>query len=110
MKQRSVDPIQDAIVSENILSIVGVFVPLMTSGTIYLCGMEWIDNVGEMINGILQIYLGYKITNENVGIIMGRSMSKEELTDLLVVIDDREKVADITHIKTVYLDSDQLSI
>jgi len=109
-KKREVDPIMDAIVAENILSMVGVFVPLVTSGTIFMLGWEWVDNVGELINGILQIYLGYKITNENVCIIMGRSMSKEELNNLLHVINDRENVADITHLKSVYLNSDQLSI
>ena len=52
-KRRAVDPIMDAIVAENILSMVGVFVPLVTSGTIYMFGLEWIDNVGELINGML---------------------------------------------------------
>jgi hypothetical protein len=53
LKKRSVDPIQDAIITENILAVCGVTIPLLSSGTIYFLGMEWLDMVGELMNGIL---------------------------------------------------------
>jgi hypothetical protein len=53
------------------LAVCGVVIPLLSSGTIYFVGMEWLDMVGELMNGVLQIYLGYKITNENVNVIVG---------------------------------------
>jgi hypothetical protein len=54
--------------------------------------MEWLDMVGELMNGVLQIYLGYKITNENVNVVVGQSISEKEMIDLMKVIDDREKI------------------
>ena len=53
MKMRTVDPVQDAIITENVLAIFGVFVPLITSGTIYFTGMEWLDSLGEVLNGLM---------------------------------------------------------
>lgn len=77
-KRTKIDPIQHTIVNENVLAIMGVCMPIMTSVGAYATGIGGLDLIGEMLNGVVQIYLGALICTENVGFLIGKSMSKAD--------------------------------
>ena len=74
-----IDPIQQAIVNENVLAIMGVCMPIVTSLACYATSNNIFDLIGEMLNGGIQIYLGYLICNENVKILIGKSLEKQDI-------------------------------
>lgn len=77
-KRTKIDPIQHTIVNENVLAIMGVCMPIMTSIGAYSTGYGGLDLIGEMLNGVVQIYLGALICTENVEFLIGKSMSKAD--------------------------------
>jgi hypothetical protein len=72
----SIDPIQDIIVTENVLAIMGVSIPIISALCCYASGYFWLDYVGEMVNGVIQIHLGYLICQENARILLGHRLSE----------------------------------
>ncbi|OMJ84137.1 hypothetical protein SteCoe_14829 [Stentor coeruleus] len=110
LKKKSIDPIQDAIVTENVLAITGVSMPILTSLACYATGLNWIDLVGEASNGIVQIYLGYLICRENIEILSGRSIDLENKRKIVNILKDREEVSDIADFKTEYIGDQSLKI
>lgn len=100
MKKESVDPIQDAIITENVLAVLGVTMPVATSFLCYLTGLAWLDLVGEMCNGVVQIYLGYLICRENTHILMGKGVQKLDFDKILQILKSRKEVKDVIDLKT----------
>ena len=74
----TVDPLQEVVVSENVLAITGVCIPIITSSLCYTTGHIWFDTVGEIMNGIVQLYLGKLIMFDNAGILLGKSIPETE--------------------------------
>ena len=109
-KMKYVDPIQDAIITENVLAIVGVSMPIFTSLAVYWTGLAWVDLVGEMSNGCVQIYLGYLICKENVEILSGRSIAIKDKQQIIGILKDREEVAEIADVKTEYIGTGSMKI
>lgn len=110
MKKKSVDPIQDAIITENVLALMGVSMPIFTSLMVYGSGLGWIDLIGEMSNGCIQLYLGYLICKENVEILSGRSISSTDKQRIINILKDREEVAEIADVKTEYIGTGSMKI
>lgn len=71
----SIDPIQDIIVTENVLAIMGVCIPIVSAFGCYLTGIYYLDYLGEMLNGVIQISLGILICQENARILLGHGLS-----------------------------------
>lgn len=108
-KKQSVDPIQDAIITENVLAVMGVGTPVLTSFLCYATGLGWIDLIGEFSNGVIQIYLGYLICKENSQILIGRSLQSVDNIKLLSILNSRREIKDIQYLKTTY-SNDELAL
>lgn len=108
-KKQSVDPIQDAIITENVLAVLGVGTPVLTSFLCYATGLAWFDLLGEFCNGIVQIYLGFLICKENSQILIGKSLSSLDIVQLLTILHSRREIKDIQSLKTKY-SNDELAV
>ena len=84
--------------------------PIMTSVMCYATGAVWMDLLGELLNGCVQIYLGVLICSENVSVLMGQSMSSEDLRKIQSVLKKKKDLINLEHLKTSYIGSDQLKI
>lgn len=100
LKKQSVDPIQDAIITENVLAVMGVSMPVITSFLCYATGFGWLDSVGEFSNGIVQLYLGYLICKDNTEILMGRGVLKPDFDKISNILKSRTEVSSISDLKT----------
>ena len=100
LKKDSVDPIQDAIITENVLAVMGVSMPVITSFLCYATGFGWLDCVGEFSNGIVQVYLGYLICKDNTEILMGKAVLKPDFDKISNILESRTEVIDISDLKT----------
>ena len=109
-KKTKIDPIQSAIVNENVLSLMGVCMPIATSLLCYLTGASWVDLVGEMLNGGVQVYLGVVIFTENAKILVGQSLAKAEADKVRYILEDREEVDSVETLKTEYLSNTSFKI
>lgn len=77
-KLHPADPIQVAVVSENVTAVLGMSLPLMTSFVTYFTGWTFLDEVGCIMNGSVQIFLAWSIFWENTQVLMGKSLSKAD--------------------------------
>ena len=100
LKKESVDPIQDAIITENVLAVMGVAMPVITSFLCYSTGLGWIDSVGEISNGFIQIYLGYLICKENSQILIGKSVGQKDHEKILDILKNRKEINSVSDLKT----------
>lgn len=73
-----VDPIQVVVVSENVTALLGMSFPLLTSFVTYFTGWTYLDDVGCILNGSIQLYLAWSIFWENTQILMGKSLTIDE--------------------------------
>jgi len=72
------DPIQVVVVSENVTAVLGMSLPLLTSFVTYFTGLTFLDEVGCILNGSVQLYLAWSICWDNTQVLMGKSLSKVE--------------------------------
>ena len=84
--------------------------PIITSVICYSSGLGWVDLIGEISNGIIQIYLGYLICKENVEILSGRSISKKDKQSIIHIMENREEVSEIADVKTEYIGTESMKI
>lgn len=108
--KRRVDPIQSTIVIENVLAIVGVTTPIITSAVCLVTGTNSLDLFGEMLNGVIQVYLGAIICAENSKVLAGYGVSRFEgqlIKDNMMTKLDIERVVAL---RTVYADSTSISL
>jgi hypothetical protein len=110
LKKKSIDPIQDAIVTENVLALMGVTMPIITSFSCYLTGLGWLDLLGEVCNGTVQVYLGYLICKENIEILSGKSIDKIDKLRIVKVLKEHPGIADIGEFKAEYMGEDSVKI
>lgn len=109
-KKKTIDPIQDAIVSENVLALAGVSMPLLSSIICFTTGTGWADLFGQAGNGLVQMYLGYLICRENIEILSGRSIDKKNKQIIVDILRGRDEVSDIADFKTEYIGDDAVKI
>ena len=77
-KWHPVDPIQVVVVSENVTSVLGMSLPLITSFMAYFTGWNFLDMVGGIMNGSVQLYLAWSIFWDNTQVLIGKSLSKSD--------------------------------
>ena len=102
MKKKSIDAIQDAIITENVLAVMGVVTPIITTFACKWTGLFYFDLIGQMINGNIQLYLGYLIVRSNLGILAGKSIdlnSKQEITKKIL---EKKEILKVTDFKTEF--------
>jgi hypothetical protein len=111
----SIDPIQDIIITENVLAMMGVSLPIISALCCYATGHFWIDHVGEMLNGLIQINLGYLICQENARILLGHGLSEVDVAvrhrqRVKGIMQSRDEVLDITEFHSEYISSTDIKI
>ncbi|OMJ93360.1 hypothetical protein SteCoe_3716 [Stentor coeruleus] len=106
----TIDPIQDAIVNENILAITGVCLPIFTSLMCYISGFGIFDTIGSVLNGVLQIYLGYMLSVDNIKVLAGQSLDPKNTEIIMKLIEKNKKVKSVDEIKTEILGFDAMKI
>lgn len=77
-RKQPADPIQVMVVSENVISVVGMSLPLLSSFIAYFTGFNWLDTASGVVNGSIQIYLAWHIFWDNTKILAGKSLTLEE--------------------------------
>lgn len=108
--KRQVDPIQSAIVMENILALLGVSMPLVTSTLCYATGLVWLDLVGEMLNGCVQIYLGILICTENSKLLIGQCLQPHEVAQINSILAAHKDISLVESVKTDFLGNESLLV
>lgn len=78
-KRHPADPIQVIVVSENVTSVIGMSLPLISSFLTYFTGWVVLDQLGCVLNGCVQIYLAWAIFWDNTQVLIGKSLSKAEM-------------------------------
>mmetsp|Transcript_1770 Transcript_1770/g.3816 ORF Transcript_1770/g.3816 Transcript_1770/m.3816 type:complete len:413 (-) Transcript_1770:2168-3406(-) len=106
----SIDPIQDIIVTENVLAMMGVSLPILSALGCYLTGLNWIDYLGEMMNGVIQLNLGYLICQENARILLGHGLSDADVARVKGIMENRDEVLGITEFHSEYISSTDVKI
>lgn len=111
----NIDPIQDIIISENVLAMMGVSLPILSALGCYATGFFWFDYAGEMLNGLIQIRLGYLICHENAQILLGHGLSEIDVAvrpkqRVKGIMQDRDEVSDITEFHSEYISSTDIKI
>lgn len=102
MKKKSIDAIQDAIITENVLAVMGVVTPIVTSFACKWSGLGIFDSIGQMINGNIQIYLGYLIVRSNLSILAGKSIDTQSKNEIIQKLMDIKEISKITDFKTEF--------
>ncbi|CAG9315713.1 SLC30A9_1 [Blepharisma stoltei] len=105
-----VDPIQHAIINENIISIAGVIIPITTSFICYYTGWIWLDIMGRMLNGLLQLHISNSMFSENMTVILGKSLSKTQLEIVKKILEDRDTIQKVEGLKTEQLTSKSMKL
>lgn len=82
----------------------------MTSFLCHFTGLHWIDLVGEISNGFIQVYLGAMICKVNIEILSGRSIASKDKMEIVKILKDRDEIADIAEFKTEYIGNDSVKI
>ena len=106
----SIDPIQDTIIVENMMAVTGVCLPIFTSFLCYFTGLNFFDKAGSVLNGFLQIYLGYLISSENIKILAGQSLDPASSQRMKNIIQSVKKVASVEEVKSEYIGNDTLKM
>lgn len=107
-KRHPTDPIQLIVVSENVTSVLGMSVPLISSFLAYFTGWNMLDQLGCILNGSVQIYLAWSIFWDNSQVLIGKSLSKVETLvrdkqQIKTMLEDRDEVAAIEELKSEYV-------
>ncbi|CAG9316901.1 SLC30A9_2 [Blepharisma stoltei] len=105
-----IDPIQNAIAIENVLAVMGVCTPIATSALYYVTNLWWLDPLGQAINGVIQMYLGYLIIEDNSKILIDKSVNEEYMKKVREFISSRNGVLKVWKLKSKYLNSTEYSI
>jgi divalent metal cation (Fe/Co/Zn/Cd) transporter len=100
LKKKCVDPIQDVIITENVLAVLGVTIPIFTSLICYSTGIGSIDLFGQFLNGSIQVYLGYLINRQNYELLIGKSLNKKDTEILIDILQSREEIIGVESVKT----------
>lgn len=109
-KKKTVGGIQHAIIVENALAIVGVITPIFTSIACKFTGLSIIDLYGQILNGIIQAYMGFSIINKNFGILAGNSVSLEDEFLIKSSLYTQEEFSAIREFKTEYIGDEEVRI
>ena len=110
MNKFKVDPIQSAIVVENVLAMVGVTMPILTSVLCYVTGAEWFDLIGEMLSGGVQVYLGYLLCLENFRVLLGQTIDIQDKVKVWNIINSNQSIERIVSMKATYYSSENIKL
>jgi hypothetical protein len=110
-----IDAIQDTIVTENVLAIMGASLPVLSTLACYVTGANWIDYIGEMLNGVIQLKLGSLIVHENTKILLGDGLSPVETTvrvrqRIKGIMQSHDKVLEVNDFFSEHISNTQLKI
>lgn len=88
----------------------GVCLPIFTSFICYFSGYGVFDTVGSILNGALQIYLGYMLSADNIKILAGQSLDPQSTEIIIKLIEKNKKVKSVEEIKTEMLGFEAMKI
>lgn len=108
-RSASAGPVQDTVIVENIMSVTSATIPLFTSLLSYSTGFFYFDLLGQVANGSIQVFLGYRIAQENSQILMGKSLKKEDCEKIISIILARKEIVKVENLKNI-CSIDQLRI
>ena len=92
------------------MAVTGVCLPIFTSFLCYFTGLNFFDKAGSVLNGFLQIYLGYLISSENIKILAGQSLDPASSQRMKNIIQSVKKVASVEEVKSEYIGNDTLKM
>jgi Co/Zn/Cd efflux system component len=110
MKKKSIDAIQDAIITENVLAVMGVVTPIVTSFACMWTGINTFDLVGQMINGNIQIYLGYLIIKSNLSILAGKSIKDQDKNAIIKNLMTMKEISKIVDFKSEFRGDESVKV
>ena len=110
MKRKSIDAIQDAIITENVLAVMGVVTPIVTTFACMWTGINTFDLVGQMINGNIQIYLGYLIIRSNLSILAGKSINIEQKKAIIQNLMNMKEISHVADFKTEFTGDESVKV
>lgn len=92
----------ELVIMENVIGISSALTSLVTYSICYSTGLYSIDIVGQIINGYLQVYLGYLISKEQTQILMGRRLKKEDVDKIIKIITASKEIEKVDKFKSTY--------
>lgn len=110
MKKKSIDAIQDVIITENVLAVMGVVTPIVTTFACMWTGINTFDLVGQMINGNIQLYLGFLIIKSNLSILAGKSINIDQKKAIIQNLMNMKEISHIADFKTEFTGDESVKV
>lgn len=94
------DPSIELIIMENVLAISSALVSLVTYSICYSTGLHSIDTAGQIINGCIQVYLGYLVSKEQTHILIGSKLKKDDVDKIIKIITVSKEIEKVDKFKS----------
>ena len=109
-KKETIDPIQDVVITENVLAVIGITMPIFTSFLCLTTGMDFFDFLGGMVNGAIQLRLAWLILKENTEKLTGRGVNKSDREKIIKLLSNQAEVSEIQDFKNEYIGANAMKI
>jgi divalent metal cation (Fe/Co/Zn/Cd) transporter len=99
---------QDVIIMENIIPCICTAIPFITCLSYYSFGLIYADIIGQIFNGICQLYIVFRVQKKNMKILLGKSV--HNIHKIVKTLKKSQPVTEVTELKSEYLGTDLLKV
>ena len=92
--------VKDTVVTENFYSVLSASVAVASSVGAYSTGLIWLDGVGQLINGLIQIKLGQNVSSSNSKVLIGKALSKADCEKVIKILLDTKGIQAVDSLKS----------